>query len=302
MDQTLASVDSSSEAIFSSVPRQATWYNFFITWIIFCTSNLLLLFAGHAYDGEPDIHLCIAQSALTYAASPLCATSALALVVQLYHNIQTALDGNFLLIMPYVIYVIVIIESLGVNLVPYLILATNIDLLRSQVKLCYTQRQVLCTCLLQPGGLRSVFKSSFDSDRVAAALVVILTVPILVLNLLIYLSFRKHWTFLREGKYTSMFVRVSAFTVFGLVSVIVGLFFFLLAFIDPGGANKSLVVLDIIFATVPGAAVIIFGSHKVGRDLLYVWLFWRNGQPSPGARLRELKSLPPLPEGHDNIV
>ncbi|KAJ3978494.1 hypothetical protein F5890DRAFT_1560243 [Lentinula detonsa] len=98
MDQTLASVDSSSEvhfgpelrtfnvlqfmglvgsvfilitAIFSSVPRQATWYNFFITWIIFCTSNLLLLFAGHAYDGEPDIHLCIAQSALTYAASPL---------------------------------------------------------------------------------------------------------------------------------------------------------------------------------------------------------------------------------------
>ncbi|KAJ3742988.1 hypothetical protein DFH05DRAFT_1498852 [Lentinula detonsa] len=65
------------------------------------------------------------------------------------------------------------------------------------------------------------------------------------------------------------------------------------------GANKSLVVLDIIFATVPVAAVIIFGSHK---DLLYVWLFWRNGQPSPGARLRELKSLPPLPEGHDNIV
>ncbi|KAJ3986934.1 hypothetical protein F5890DRAFT_1500639 [Lentinula detonsa] len=173
--------------------------------------------------------------------------------------------------MPYVIYVIVIIESLG-----------------SSYATPNAKFFALASCSLE----------DYVPDRVAAALVVILTVPILVLNLLIYLSFRKHWTFLREGKYTSMFVRVSAFT-FGLVSVIVGLFFFLLAFINPGGANKSLVVLDIIFATVPVAAVIIFGSHK---DLLYVWLFWRNGQPSPGARLREIKSLPPLPEGHDNIV
>ncbi|KAJ3727716.1 hypothetical protein C8R42DRAFT_345786 [Lentinula raphanica] len=70
-----------------------------------------------------------------------------------------------------------------------------------------------------------------------------------------------------------MFVRVSAFTLFGLITVIVGALFFLLAFIDPGSANKSLVALDIIYATIPVAGVCIFGSHK---DLLHVCLFWRN--------------------------
>lgn len=58
-------------ALFSSVPRQATWYNFFISWTVFCASYLLLFFDGHAYDGDPELSLCIAQSSLTYAASPL---------------------------------------------------------------------------------------------------------------------------------------------------------------------------------------------------------------------------------------
>ncbi|KAJ3811953.1 hypothetical protein F5876DRAFT_64354 [Lentinula aff. lateritia] len=35
-------------ASFSSVPRQATWYNFLISWIVYCASYLLLFFAGVA--------------------------------------------------------------------------------------------------------------------------------------------------------------------------------------------------------------------------------------------------------------
>ncbi|KAJ3979325.1 hypothetical protein F5890DRAFT_1478633 [Lentinula detonsa] len=129
--------------------------------------------------------------------------------------------------------------------------------------------------------------------RITAALVIILIVPMLVLNLLIYLSFRKHRSFLQEGNYTSMFVRVSAFTLCGLISVIVGLFFFLRAFIGGGDSNQGLVELDIILAmgkiielsrlaqaltiyTAPVSAVVIFGTHK---DLLNVWLFWRNQTP-----------------------
>ncbi|KAH7868343.1 uncharacterized protein C8R40DRAFT_1074938 [Lentinula edodes] len=89
----LANVQPSSEGLvgsiitlvaasFSSVPRQATWYNFFISWIVYCASYLLLFFAGHAYDEDPGISLCIAQSTLTRSAPSFVAACSLALVIQ----------------------------------------------------------------------------------------------------------------------------------------------------------------------------------------------------------------------------
>ncbi|KAJ4481037.1 hypothetical protein J3R30DRAFT_3403307 [Lentinula aciculospora] len=87
----IGSVVSLVTAIFSSVPRQATWYNFFISWIVYCTSYLLLFFAGHAYDGDPELYLCIPRSSLTHSISPFSAACALALVIQLYLDIQTTL-------------------------------------------------------------------------------------------------------------------------------------------------------------------------------------------------------------------
>ncbi|KAJ3992421.1 hypothetical protein F5050DRAFT_925342 [Lentinula boryana] len=253
----IGSVISLVTALFSSVPRQPTWYNFFISWIVFCISYLLLFFAGHAYGGEPEFYLCIAQSSLTYAASPF-ASCSLALVIQLYLNIQATLNGKFirgkrymhmmLLITPYIIFISLMIESLAVTF------TTNVEF--SSISYCSLENHV-------PG-------------RITAALVIILIVPMLVLNLLIYLSFRKHRSFLQEGNYTSMFVRVSAFTICGLISVIVGLLFFLKAFIGGDNSNQGLVELDLILAMVPVSAVTIFGTHK---DLLNVWLFWRNQTP-----------------------
>ncbi|KAJ3793052.1 hypothetical protein GGU11DRAFT_801205 [Lentinula aff. detonsa] len=270
----IGSVLSLVTALFSSVPRQATWYNFFISWIVFCISYLLLFFAGHAYGGEPELYLCIAQSSLTYAASPFAASCCLALVIQLYLNIQATLNGKFirgkrymrivLLITPYIIFISVMIESLAMSF------ATNVKF--SSVSYCSLENHL-------PG-------------RITAALVIILIVPMLVLNLLIYLSFRKHRSFLQEGNYTSMFVRVSAFTLCGLISVIVGLFFFLRAFIGGGDSNQGLVELDIILAMAPVSAVVIFGTHK---DLLNVWLFWRN--QTPIAKKVE-NPVPPLSNVH----
>ncbi|KAJ3932838.1 MAG: hypothetical protein NXY57DRAFT_1060900 [Lentinula lateritia] len=265
-------------ALFSSVPRQATWYNFFISWTVFCASYLLLFFDGHAYDGDPELSLCIAQSSLTYAASPFSAACSLAMVIQLYINIQTSLTGRsvrgkqywriVLMITPYVIFTALIIESLSLSL-------STPNAKFSAVSYCSLENHI-------PG-------------RITAALVVILTVPMLVLNLLIYLSFRKHWTFLQKGNYTSMFVRVSAFTLFGLASVIVGLLFFLIAFIGARSSNKGLVELDIVLSMMPVAAVVVFGSHK---DLLDVCLFWRkhDGPQISGAKAE--KSLPPVPRVH----
>ncbi|KAJ3729187.1 hypothetical protein DFJ43DRAFT_488370 [Lentinula guzmanii] len=289
----IGSVLSLVTALFSSIPRQATWYNFFISWIVFCISYLLLFFAGHAYGGEPELYLCIAQSSLTYAASPFAASCCLALVIQLYLNIQATLNGKFirgkrymrivLLITPYIIFISVMIESLAVNYGSTLTLTETLIIPNSKMSFATNVK------------FSSVSYCSLENHlpgRITAALVIILIVPMLVLNLLIYLSFRKHRSFLQEGNYTSMFVRVSAFTLCGLISVIVGLFFFLRAFIGGGDSNQGLVELDIILAMAPVSAVVIFGTHK---DLLNVWLFWRN--QTPIAKKVE-NPVPPLSNVH----
>ncbi|GAV99239.1 hypothetical protein F5879DRAFT_83052 [Lentinula edodes] len=257
-------------ALFSSVPRQATWYNFFVSWIVYCTSYLLIFFAGHAYDGNPSLSLCLAQSSLNHAASPFSAACALALVIQLYLNIQATLTRKsirgthyywhiVLLITPYVIFVVLMIESLSLTL------ATNAKF--SSISYCSLENPV-------PG-------------KITAALVVVLVVPILVVNLLIYLSFRKHSSFLLERNYMSMFVRVSIFTLFGLVSAIVGLIFFFLNQIDTN-SRKVRVGMNIILAIIPVAAVLVFGTHK---DLLnLVWPFRRE------------EPLPPVPKIHVEYV
>jgi len=240
-------------ARFSSVPRQAPWWNFMFSWVVFCTSYLLLFFAGQAYDSEPDLPLCVLQSSLTYAVSPLACATALGLVIQLWFNVKKTLSGQtirgerywriVLLVMPYVIFIALILESTVISL-------TIPDAKFSSVSYCSLE-----THTHAPG-------------QVTSALDVILAIPIVVLNFIIYLHFRKHWSMLRSGKFASMFARVSAFTLFGLVAVIIGVLFFTIS----GSSNTALLELDIILAIIPVAAVLIFGSHK---DLLEVWMFWR---------------------------
>jgi len=264
-------------ARFSSVPRQAPWWNFMISWVVFCTSYLLLFFAGQAYDSEPNLSLCITQSSLTYAASPFACATALGLVIQLFFNVKKTLSGEVirgerhwritLLILPYIIFTILILESTVITL-------ADPDPKFSSVSYC------------------SLESRNHIPGRITSAFDVMLVIPILPLNFIIYLCFRKHWSTLRTGNFTSMFVRVSAFTFFGLITVIIGIIFF-----TGSNSNAALVELDTILALIPVAAVVIFGSHK---DLFEVWMFWRkrNKQFLPPAYVMESRMktlLPPIP-------
>ncbi|KAJ3923812.1 hypothetical protein F5877DRAFT_62937 [Lentinula edodes] len=228
-------------ALFSSVPRQATWYNFF--------------------------------SSLNHAASPFSAACALALVIQEVYKRNTLLlahSGKYwewIVIPECKVLLLLIInrEEITSPLHFKLTLATNAKF--SSISYCSLENPV-------PG-------------KITAALVVVLVVPILVVNLLIYLSFRKHSSFLLERNYMSMFVRVSIFTLFGLVSAIVGLIFFFLNQIDTN-SRKVRVGMNIILAIIPVAAVLVFGTHK---DLLnLVWPFRRE------------EPLPPVPKIHVEYV
>ncbi|KAJ3873518.1 hypothetical protein F5051DRAFT_419054 [Lentinula edodes] len=269
-------------ASFSSVPRQATWYNFLISWIVYCASYLLLFFAGHAYDEDPGISLCIAQSTFTRSAPSFVAACSLALVIQLYLNTQGMLAGKavrrmhywriMLITTPYMIFVVLIIESLSLTL-------TRPEATFTSISYCS--------------------ESDFHlPSSINAALVITFVVASLILNLLLCLSFRKHWLFLRGSIYRSLFIRMSAFTISSLVGAIAGLLYFYLKFIDANNSEEGLVQLDIILAILPVVAIIIFGTHK---DLLNVYLFWRKDGPQLSSAKTE-KPLPPIPRHHINSI
>ncbi|THU83332.1 hypothetical protein K435DRAFT_844084 [Dendrothele bispora CBS 962.96] len=248
-------------ALFSSVSRQATWYNFFISWTVFCISYLLLFFAGQGHSREPPFALCLTQSSMTYAAPPFAASATLGMVIQLYFNIHTALSGTrikrervwnaIILVLPYVIFLGVLLESLILGLA------------------------------LQEAHFSTISYCSLETvvpGRLTAALVVFFLVPVLVLNVIIYRKLRKHSSALCTTRaFRSMFVRVTLFSLFGLISVVAGLLFFFIVFIQD--SDDGLADLDIVLACIPNAAVFVFGTHK---DLLQVWMFWKKKKKVEG--------------------
>ncbi|KAJ3937703.1 MAG: hypothetical protein NXY57DRAFT_980635 [Lentinula lateritia] len=145
---------------------------------------------------------------------------------------------------PYVILVVLIIESLSLTL---------------------TRPEATFTSISYCSESDSHLPSSIN-----AILVITFVVASLVSNLLLCLSFRKHWSFLRGSIYRSLFIRMSAFTISSLVGAIASLLHFFLKFIDANNSEEGLVQLDIILAILPVAAIVIFGTHK---DLLNVYLF-----------------------------
>jgi hypothetical protein len=50
----------------SRSPRNATWQNFFTSWIISTVSYSLLLFSGQINQPEPTFGVCLAQAGLIY--------------------------------------------------------------------------------------------------------------------------------------------------------------------------------------------------------------------------------------------
>ncbi|KAJ3847344.1 hypothetical protein EV368DRAFT_69183 [Lentinula lateritia] len=51
--------------------RHASWWRLMFSWAVFAFSYTLLLFEGHAFEGIPARSICILQSSLTYTAPPL---------------------------------------------------------------------------------------------------------------------------------------------------------------------------------------------------------------------------------------
>ncbi|THU97932.1 hypothetical protein K435DRAFT_838350 [Dendrothele bispora CBS 962.96] len=259
-------------AFSSSVRRHPTWYNFLASWIISCISYSLLFFGGELNEPKPSIGLCMTQASLIYAAPPFTAATTLGLVVQIWFTVRNLLSKNpmigqsfwttLILALPWLLWCGVIAESVGF-------------------------------ALSEPSSIRKTGSGMYCNTgipipgRVSAVLAALHLIPAVIIEVLIFLSLRKNWAAMKQRKNTmSMIIRVFGFSVFGVFALALSLFF---VFTIHHGAD-----LNIVVATIPVAAVLIFGSQS---DLLNVYMFWKRKRQAPLA-------LPPtpLPEQSQNDI
>jgi len=234
----------------SRSPRNATWQNFFTSWIISTVSYSLLLFAGQANRQEPTFGVCLAQAGLIYGIPSLTAATTFGLIAQIWFNVQALLHHKIknerlltigLLILPYVILFGMVIASWVVGIRdPALVTIIGSGMY----------------CHIGPSG---------TLGKVSAGLVALTLIPTLALEILICIALRRNWTtFKRMKNSLSITLRVMIFTLFGILAITLSGIF---VFSESHGA-----ALNIVFATMPVVAVIVFSTQT---DIILVWMFWK---------------------------
>ncbi|KAJ7096149.1 hypothetical protein C8R44DRAFT_889863 [Mycena epipterygia] len=238
----------------SRSPRNATWQNFFTSWIISTVSYSLLLFSGQVNKPEPMFGVCLAQAGLIYGIPSLTAATTFGLIAQIWFSVQALLARKIknerlwtigILILPYVILFAMVIASWAVGI-------RNPDLVVMIGSGMY--------CHIGPSG---------TLGKVSAALVALSLIPTLALEIMICVALRRNWaTFKRMKHSMSITLRVIIFTMFGILAIALSGIF---VFTESHGA-----ALNIVFAAMPVVAVIVFSTQK---DIISVWMFWKK-QPA----------------------
>ncbi|KAF8217621.1 hypothetical protein K438DRAFT_2006688 [Mycena galopus ATCC 62051] len=234
----------------SRAPRNATWQNLFTSWIISTISYSLLLFSGQAHKPNPTFGVCLAQSGLIYGIPSLTAATTFGLVAQIWFTVQTLLAKKIknerlwtigILIAPYVILFSMVLASWVVGIRD----TESVQLIGS--------------------GMYCHLGSSGTLGKVSAAVVALMLIPTLALEISICMSLRRNWnTFKRQSRALSIIIRVVIFTIFGILAITLsGIFVF---------SNSHGAALNIVFATMPVVAVVVFATQ---RDIIRVWMFWK---------------------------
>jgi len=233
----------------SRAPRNATWQNFFTSWIISTVSYSLLLFSGQVNKPEPSFGVCLAQAGLIYGIPSLTAATTFGLIAQIWFSVQTLLAKQVkneriwtigLLILPYAILFAMVLASWVTG-----IRNTNFVQVIGSGMYCHLDH-------------------SGTLGKVSAAVVALTLLPTLALEISICVALRRNWgTFKRMKHSLSIILRVIIFTMFGILAITLSGIF---VFSDNHGA-----ALNIVFATMPVTAVIVFSTQK---DIMGVWMFW----------------------------
>lgn len=225
------------------VPRHPSWFNFMITWIISCSSYIFLV--GVPSGKNPSHALCLAQAALVYSVPSLTAGATISLVIHVYMTLRSMLSGVLyrtwwtiaLVIGPYVPAWVVLMVSLHIGL-------REPDSVRRSAENMY--------CNLKPN----------LPERLSAALVAAIMLIGLAVELIIFRNLWRAWGTLKrdDRNSASRVVRVLAFTIVGMLTIILSLIFCALP--------KHGAAFDLTISILPLSSVLIFGTQK---DIITAW-------------------------------
>ncbi|KAJ7034580.1 hypothetical protein C8F04DRAFT_1259817 [Mycena alexandri] len=228
-------------------PRNATWQNFFTSWIISTVSYALLLFSGQLGQAQagkdPMFGVCFAQAGLVYGIPALTAATTFGLIAQIWFSVQNLQARKVkherlwtigLLILPYVALFSMVIASWATGIHNPEVVTIN-------------ESGMFCHI------------SGTSVGRVSAILVALMMIPTVALEIVICVSLRRNWETLKRMKHPlAIILRVVIFTVFAILALgLSGVF----VFSSTHGAG-----LNIVFATMPVVAVIVFFTQKVSNS------------------------------------
>ncbi|KAJ7336177.1 hypothetical protein DFH08DRAFT_878000 [Mycena albidolilacea] len=232
------------------VRRHASWLNFMTAWIISCASYLFLM--AEPVGRHPNHNLCLFQAALVYSVPTLTSGATLALVIHVHMTLRSLLTlptnhqrswTPALVIGPYVPAWAIFTYALKVGL--------------NDPSLVHR---------LDDGTYCDLAKES--PQRVSSIVVVIIMVLCLAVEVVIFRHLWRAWESLKRDDQSSVsiIVRVLAFTLVGMLSIILSLFFLVIP-------DNHDMVFNIVIAIPPVSSVIIFGTQK---DIFTAWAsgFW----------------------------
>ncbi|KAJ7727746.1 hypothetical protein B0H16DRAFT_249685 [Mycena metata] len=224
--------------------RHASWLNFMITWIISCSSYLFLM--REPLGQQPDHNLCLFQAALVFSVPTLTSGATIALVIHIYKTLSSLLTAPTnrprtswataaLVIGPYI--------------PAWAMFAFALRLGLGKPSLVYRPDDgTYCTLATNLPG------------RVSAVIVAAIMILCLALEVVIFRNLRRTWATLQKDSQIAIIIRVLAFTLVGMLSIILSLVF--LAIPSDGEA------FNIVIALVPVSSVLIFGTQK---DIFAAW-------------------------------
>lgn len=176
------------------------------------------------------------------------------------HRIELSLKSSQLIIVPYAIFVPLLIAFLVVAL-------QNPRIVQ-----------------IAESGMYCIF-SDRTPGRVSALMAGLILLPTVAVEVQTCGALRKKWALFKHQKDSlSMIIRVLLFTCFGILAVILGAFFF---FEVESGAP-----LNIVLSLLPVAFVLVFGTHS---GLLRVWMFWKPRPQQEHVEFRKTYMAEPKP-------
>ncbi|KAJ7487836.1 hypothetical protein FB451DRAFT_1225635, partial [Mycena latifolia] len=238
-----------------AVRRHASWFNFMITWIISSSSYIFLI--GTPSRQKPSHALCLFQAALVYTVPTLTAGSTISLVIQVYITLRCMLTAinhrtswTVALVMgPYVPAWAMFVFALRIGL-------GDPSLVQRDDMYCNM--------------------NTYLPERVSAAVVATIMIICLAVEVIIFRNLRRAWLTLKrdDRSSVSLIVRVLAFTLVGMFSIILSLIFLALP-------DQHRAAFDVTISILPVSSVLIFGTQK---DIFTAWCaMCRRRPPAHGA-------------------